>query len=301
MRKSLIPIALFALSLASCDTGVKDSYQTMNYQEYNLITDKNNLDQPAQASVGKYEIKYNISKNVMDVKGSDIIINNQKISFESDTMAIKVTYFKTADDGYVEVWGFSKAGKAGTSVRDLNATFPWTYYSKTTDLTTPDFEVGCFQRFNVSYDLDAGYRVQSFWPSPFFKGNSYASEGTSSHSTKNITYLVQMNFVKNLATAYVYNPEFSVNKPSDYPKVIMIDSIPIKFSHSMFALEASNPKTKIRGKVDNKDVMVESPSFKATDFKMNFLSPDMTDVSISYEIDGKKINFNGSSVLKAGS
>ena len=121
MKKAIFPLAALAIAMASCDTGTKDSYQTIQYPEYNLIIDNQDIDAPAQASYGSYEIKFNYSRNVIDIKSSEIILNNQKYTFESDTMAIRTQTFKTELYGDAFNYVFSKPGSAGvgSSVSNL--------------------------------------------------------------------------------------------------------------------------------------------------------------------------------------
>lgn len=301
MTKKLIPTSLAALALmASCSTGVKDSYQTFAYTEYNLIVDNDDPNQPAQASIGNYEVKYNISRNVMDIKASDIIINNQKYSFETDTMAIHISYFTTLDGKNVDKMSLYKKGNAGGAASDLTANFVYKYLPQTYDLTNPSFQISYSQRLDINYVLNNRYHVQSFWPSCYYTGASIAREGDNSYSTRNTNYIVQIDFEKNLAAAYVYDAEYSVDKPEDYPKVIKMADIPVKFAHDRFYLEAASPKTTVLGKKDGKTDMIESEQFQATDFSMELTSADLTEVSISYNIDGKSVFFRGCCILKGG-
>lgn len=303
MRKSLIPIAALALMMASCDTGVRDSYQTYPFREYNLIVDKDNYEVPAQVSEALYNMKYNISKNVVDINGSNITINNQKSSFETDTMTLKGSYFEMSNGTKVDKLYFSKNSNvvlSGSKVTNLSGKLLYGYVSNTLDPTVTTFTISTQLRLDLSYEIEDRYHVQTFWPSAYFKGRTNVVDGSSSLSVKDTDYFLQINFAKNYADVYIYNPEYMAEQPKDYPELVKIGEVPIIFSHDGFSFKGDSPKTTIPGIVDNKNTMVESDKFKATDFELNYVSPDLTEISISYNIDGKSVSFHGYSVLAPG-
>ncbi len=129
-------------------------------------------------------------------------------------------------------------------------------------------------------------------------GNTIASEGSSSFSTKNGHYLADIDFEKKVARVYVYNAELSPAQDKSLPKVIRFEEIPVVFSHNGFSLRSDAPKTTVLGQKDNTITMVDSVGFAATDFRMDYISSDMNDVSISYKLDGRSVYFQGCSILK---
>ena len=135
MKKAFLPLAALTFALASCD--VHDSTQSIGYPEYNLIIDTQDPDQPAQASYAQYEAKFNFTKNVVDIKGTDIVINNQKYSFETDTMALRTKPF-IVEGGSSYYLCFSKDGQTaiGSSAKNLNGTVVFCYMPNTNLLNT---------------------------------------------------------------------------------------------------------------------------------------------------------------------
>lgn len=302
MKKAIFPLAALALALASCDTGSKDSYQTIQYPEYNLIVDNQDINAPAQASYGSYEMKFNYSKNVVDIKSSDIILNNQKYSFETDTMAIRTQNFKTENYGEAFNYIFSKPGSAGvsSSVSNLNGKLVWCFMPNSTNLLSPTYNVTVGQRLDLSYTLSDHYSVQTFWPSAFYRGLTVSTGDAITHTCKTSDYLTKIDFEKKKASIYIYNAELSADQAPNFPKVIRFEDIPVVFDHSGFVLKSDAPLTTVLGKKDNVVTMVDSVGFAATDFVMEMTSADLNDVVISYKLDGKSVNFRGCSIMKAG-
>lgn len=303
MNKNLIPLAALTLAVASCATDVKDSYQTIPYKEYNLIVDNQDASQPAQVSLATYDLKNNISKGVVDVKCSDIIINNQKLSFETDTMRIYTRSFTITNvegGGSSVNYYFSKRGNAGlgSAASDISGTLVWNLIPSSNNLLNPNYTLTIGQRLDLRYILNDRYSIQTFWPTALFVGNTLAAEGSSSFSTKNGHYLADIDFEKKVARVYIYNAEFSPTQDKSFPKVIRFENIPVVFSHNGFTLRSDAPKTTVLGQKDNTITMVDSVGFAASDFKMDFMSSDLTDVSISYNLDGHSVYFQGSSILK---
>lgn len=297
MNKIILPLAATVLLVASCDPNTKDSYQTLSYPEYNLIIDNQNPDQLAQASYVNYEVKNNISKDVIDIKASDLIINNQKYSFETDTMKLRTKTF-SVEGGTTYNLYFTHPGKTGTSVSDITGTFVY-YYMAPSNLLNPTYEntqVG--QRLDMSYLLNDRYKIQTFWPSAFYKGQTTSFSDEGSHSTKNSDYLALIDFEKNLASVYVYNAELSANQDAKFPKIIRFENIPVKFNHLGFSIESESPKTTVLGRKDDKAAMVDSVGFEAQNFSLVMLSGDLTETQISYTLKGNRVNFHGCSIVK---
>lgn len=293
-------MAATALLLASCDTGTKDSYQTIFYPEYNLIVDNTDASQPAQVSNGNYEVKFNISKNCVDIKASDIIFNNQKYSFETDTMALRQKFFNI-DGSQTYYLTFSKRGSSvvGSPASDLAGTFVYCYYPTNSDnLLNPDFTLRGVERLDLSYTLSDSYKVQTFWPFAFYQGQSVVSSGYNTYSTKESGYLTQIDFEKKTASLYIYNAEFTGDKDKTLPKVIKLEDIPVVFTHEGFSLEAAAPKTTVLGIKDSRPALVDSVGFAATDFSLALTSADLTDVMISYKLLDHQVNFRGCSIVK---
>lgn len=291
-----------AILLAACDSSTKDSYQTITYPEYNLLVDNQDISAAAQASFSNYEVKFNISRNVIDLKASDIIINNQRYSFESDTMSIRTQTFKTEGFGDAFNYIFSKTGPSGhgSGVSNINGKLVWCLMPNGSNILSPNYSVTVGQRLDLSYTLNDRYSVQTFWPAALYKGQTVAMADGMSHSCNNSDYLTQIDFDKKTAAIYVYNAELSANQSPTFPKVIRFEDIPVVFTHEGFSLESAAPKTTVLGKKDNVVTMVDSVGFAATDFSLFMTSADLNDVIISYKLDGKSVNFRGCSILKAG-
>lgn len=302
MKNLILPLAAVALALASCDTGSHDSYQTLSYPEYNLIVDTQDASAPAQASYVAYEVKHNISRNVVDVKANDLVINNQKYSFETDTMDLRTKTFTVEGVGQGYHLYFSKNGNASQngSVSNIYGTFVFCY-SLMSNLLNPVYSqdnVG--QRLDLAYTLNDRYKVQTFWPMARFRGITTSVTDGMSHTTKESDYVTSIDFEKKTAAVYVYNAVLSQDQASSFPKVIRFEDIPVVFTHDGFSLEASAPKTTVLGKKDNAVAMVDSVGFNATDFSLHLTSADLTEAIISYKLGGHNVNFRGCSILKPG-
>lgn len=301
MKKAIFPIVATVFVLASCNPDTRDSYQTLNYPEYNLAIDKQDPSQMAQASYAKYELKNNISRQVVDIKASDIVINNQKYSFETDTMGLRTKSFKV--DGLGDVFNvyFSKSGSAGvgSSASNLNGTLVYCYMPMS-NLLNPVYNVSIAQRLDLNYTLNDRYNIQTFWPSALFRGQTVSYSDGDSHSTKASDYVVNINFEKNTASIYVYNAELSANQAKSFPKVIRFDGVPVVYTHEGFSLQSAAPLTTILGTKDNQVALVDSVGFAATDFSLLLTSPDLTEATINYKLDGHNVSFHGCSILKPG-
>ena len=302
MKRIIFTFAIVAMIVSACGD-LKDSTQTFYYNECNLIVDTEDESQTAQASTAVYQVLNNLSKGVADVTCSDIIINNQRYSLQTDTMVIHEKTFKVSnvdDAGYAANYWFAKSGNvsAGSSASNLMGEIVWCLKSNNANLISPNYQLEVAQRLNVNYNINGHYRVQSFSRDAFYVGNSIASSGSSSFSSKKIDYRAILDLEKKVGVVYVYNPEFSDSQDNSFPKVIRIEDIPMVFSSVGFTLDAAAPKTTVLGIKNNIITMIDSVDFKATDFRLDFASPDMTEVSISYKINGKNIFFSGSSILK---
>lgn len=302
MKKALLSLAAMTMLLASCDTSTKDSYQTISYPEYNLIVDNQDPTAPAQASYGGYSIKFNLSKNCIDLTATDIIVNNQKYSFETDTMNLLTRSFQSELAGNTFNYLFSKKGIAGTGspASNISGKLVWNLMPNSSNILSPNYSLTFGQRLDLSYTLNDRYNVQTFWPAALYKGMTTSIASGISHTCQNSDYLTQIDFDKKTASVYVYNAVLSADQAPNFPKVIRFENIPVVFTHEGFSLESAAPKTTVLGKKDNVVTMVDSVGFAATDFFLNLTSSDLNDVMISYKLDGKSVSFRGCSILKAG-
>ncbi len=304
MKRIIFPMAVAAIMLASCSTETKDSYQTVPFPECNLIIDNYDMSQPAQVSVAAYNVKFNFTKSCIDISTSDIIINNKNYSFETDTMAIVNKPFSFTYEGKDETgmkMTFAKNGPAGagSAASNLSGSFTVCFY-RTGDLLSPSYTVQGPDRLDLSYTLNDRYRVQTFWPTALYRGQTVVTSGSNTFSTRGSDYLSVIDFEKKTASLYVYNAEFAADAEKPLPKVILLEDIPVIFSHDGFYLQSDSPKTKVLGKNNNAAAMVDSVGFAATDFSMYMTSSDLADVDISYKLDGKNVNFRGTCTLKTG-
>ncbi len=303
MKKLFYPIAALAL-LASCNPTSKDSYQTIPFPESNLIVDTQNASELAQVSDAVYSFKQNFSYNTIELSTSNLSVNNMTQSFETDTMGIRYEEFFYNENGTEQKaykWAFSKKGSASAngSVTNLKGSLI-TCYFKSTAADDPNYELGYFQRLDLSYTLHDRYKVQTFWPTALYKGTTIATDDAESFSSRKADYVSVIDFSKKVGTIYLYNAEFSADPEKELPKVIAFEDIPIVFSHEGFSLQAAAPKTRVLGKNDNKTELIESEEYAATDFSFVLTSSDLTDAAISFKLDGKSVNFRGSSTLKSG-
>ena len=292
IKRLLLPMIALGVMAVSCDVNDKDSYQTIRYGDYNLVVDLDNPDQPAQATSGSYEVKYVFNKLTADVKTSDLIINNQKASFETDTMRY---------GGNETQILFSKLGiadKSGT-VKDLSATVDngYKFYSVNTDGSEPKFYYD--QRLVMRYTYNDRYSVRTFCSESSYFGESTVYDDVESCNTKESPYRINIDFSKNLATIVVYSPKFSENQ-KDVINVIQIEEVPVKFTHDSYFLAADAPKTKVLKVESGKAELVESDDYKVTNLSVRY-NTNLTEATVTYNIAGKSVYFQGSSVYKKSS
>lgn len=320
IKKLILPMAIFAIGMTSCDVGEnKNTYNVEFNGIYNLIVDESNENALAQATQSDYTFNEDYNKSTIEIKATDIIINNLKYSFESDTLALKPKYFgdKVSYKGFSRVANISKGGAAVTNFDGFFAAYYLPInssygYLSTSDLFLPDFKFaytissansyGDIQYFFpvLNYTMNNSYRVASFMPTACFVGESMVSGEGSSVYSKDTGYQVYLDFAKKEASILVLGLNLGENSGSDVPKVVRIENIPIKMTHYSFELDAESPKTTIPGKnSEGKSEFIASSNYNVSDFKLAFMSPaDLTDIAISYNIAGRNVNFYGSSILK---
>lgn len=302
MKRLFLPFAALAIMAASCDTETKDSYSTINFGECNLITSLDDESQTAQISSSVYTMRLNWTKYCVNLSTSDLVVNNQKISFETDTMALKTYYLVSeANEGnYIENGIFSSKTNIGTGaeITNLDATFtPGNYVYNS--IYVPGVEtMSSYQgyRLVMGYDLNSRYHVQTFWPICCYMGQSYVV-GAETFSTLNTSYRVELNTEKNTARVIIYNPQFT-SSDNEVPKAIVADEIPIKYSTKAYYLEADAPQTTVLGSKDGVVALVDTDKYNVTDFSFTLESADLTEAVITYKIDGYRVTFSGVSIVK---
>ncbi len=303
MKRLFLPLAAGLLLAASCSTNTNDSRYSNTYFDYNLIIDNDNPDAAAQASYSGYDVTLYYTSGAVEVKGNDLIVNNQKYSFETDTMACGSYYFKALIDGVETSIGqttFSKKGLVGTGaqVTNLKGAMIGMFAPATSDSLSSSFNIRLVERLDLNYTLANRYEVQTFWPSSLYLGQTYAySTDGGSLSTRNTRYMVNVNFAQNKANVFIYNPELS-SADNNLPKVIRIGDVPVRFNHDSYYLEADAPKTTVLGKRNNVPALVDSVGFQVENFSLRLISQDLTEAEISYKLQGKSVTFVGNCVPK---
>lgn len=310
MKKILLPLAALAILAAGCDTGTKDSYSTVNFYEYSLVTDKTNTETPAQVSATGYGVKLNWSKNTAELTTYDLTINNQKHSFETSPMPLNMGYLvQEGGSGMIDYGQFASTSNVATSgsVTNLSAGFGYvSYYYSGVYIPGIETATSTRMRLMIGYDYDDRYHVQSFWPECFYAGNtSTVSEGIS-HSATATLWRVNIDFTKNLAKCVIYNLQMKADDTTT-PKAIVVDEIPVHFTNMDYYLQAAAPKTQV---LTSKSELVsaeqyaadnEGRDYQASDFALYITSPDLTRASISVKIGGNQINFSGASTIQISS
>lgn len=306
MKRLFLPFAALAMLATSCDVGTNDSSSTIYFSECNLISNLVDQTQPAQISSSIYTTICYWSKNCVEFSTTDLVINNQKISFETDTMALK-TYYLVSEDkqSSIEngVFGSKTNVGMGAEITNLDAMYtPGSYV--TNSVFIPGIEsLPSFMgyRLVMGYDLNSQYHVQTFWPTSCYIGTSHVV-GSETFSTMTTSYRVDLYPSKNTAKVIIYNPQFS-SSDKDVPQAIVIDEVPIKFSNKSYSLVAESPKTQVLGskKDDNGNnviALVDTDKYNVTDFSFAISSEDLTEATITYRIDGNRVTFSGCSIIK---
>lgn len=302
MKKFLLPVAAVALLASSCSTDSNGSFQSATYYDFNLIIDNENPAAEAQVSYGSYGLTVYYEKGGVEIKCSDLIINNQKFSFETDTMAYRADYFKADMNGEQISMGetvFSKVGQTGvgSAASDLKGALTGMYVPSTTDTLATSFNVELAERLDLQYTLSNRYRIKTFWNTSLYVGRTYAADSQGSLSTKAPKYVVTLNFNKKLATVFVYNSELTVDDTT-LPKVIRIGDIPVLFTHDSYYLEAAKPKTTVLSYKNRVPVLIDSVGFQVENFSLRLTPDNLSEANINYRLKGKSVDFIGNSMPK---
>lgn len=298
MRKSTLTLIAAVTLLASCDTTTKDNAMSIQFEEYNLIVSENSQD-PATASPCVYKLDFNLTKGAVSVSTENLTFANISHAFETDTMTCHVGWYRDVEGIYYEKGQFSSLQNIGigTSITNLDGS----YTSAANYVTTPvpGFVTpqGAALRLLLGYTYNDTYRIRTFWPECFYKGNTIiTSDGGEEFSTTNTVYRISMNMEKMTAQCVIYSPEHTISD-TEAPTAILLSEIPVVFDHSSYHLEASEPKTHVLAAGGS--AFEESDSWKASDFRLEITSSDLTMALISYRISGRDIRFTGSSVATA--
>lgn len=319
IKKIFFPIITLALCLTACDAGKNQNTQTFTYSNItNLIADTSNPESLAQATVANYIVTEDYDNGSIELSASDIIVNNQKYSFESDTLMLKPKYFGN-DISYKAFSRIGNISKGGSTASNMDGFFAAYYipvnagYSSltTSDLLSQNYKfnytissVGSYSNNSyffplLDYVLNDTYRITTFMPVSCYVGSSYITDGHNGLNTKDTGYQVVLDFSKKEATVYVLGVELLADEDSETPKTIRLDNIPIVMTHDRYRLEAASPKTTVPGKTSDGTMgFVESADYQVTDFSLSVASQDLTEVIISYKVAGKTVTFEGCSILK---
>lgn len=311
MKKILIPLAALALTVTSCDTSSKDSYSTMQFYEYSLVSDRSNPSVPAQVSSTIYSVKLNWTQNTAELTTSDLSISNQKRSFETEPMSLNMGYLvQEGSSNYIDYGSFSSLTNVGigSTVSNLSAGFGYLSYLYN-GVYVPGFDTATSantrMRLVMGYDLNDQYHVQTFWPECFYGGTTNVTHEGSTYGTPQTIYRIQLDFEKNTAKCVIYNPMFSA-EDKDMPRAIVLEEIPILFSNTDYYLSAESPKTQI---LNDKNTLVSAEEYNAeksvnlaaTNFSLYLTSVDLTRASISCKLGDNLVNFAGASAVQVSS
>lgn len=318
-KKIFFPLAILAFCMSSCDVGENNSNNSVSFSNiYNMIVDANNPEAVAQATQSDYSINEDYLHNTMDIMASNIVINNQKYSFESDTLAIKPKYFGK-DISYKSISRIGNISKGGATVTNFEGYLAAYFipvnsnYSSlsTSDLFSPDFKFSYTVSASSSYaenwyffpifdyKINDSYNVTTFMPTACYVGQSYVQNNDNTLSTQKTGYQVVLDFTKKEATIFILGVDLNPISSTDVPKVIKLEKIPITMTHYNYTLKAEAPKTSVPGKTsDNKSDFIESGEYQVTDFSLDVTSKDLTEVSISYKVADNTVTFHGCCILK---
>lgn len=308
MKKILLPLAAVALSLASCDTSSKDSTMTANFIEYSLVSDRTNPSAEAQVSSTGYKLLMNLTQNTAEISTTDLTINNQKYSFDTEPMPLNMGYLvQEGTSNYVDYGKFSSLTNVGqgATITNLSASFGGVSFIYN-GVYVPGFETVTSSRLRLmmGYDFNDQYHVQTFWPECFYAGTTTATMDGATFSTQNTLFRVQIDFTKTpaIAKCVIYNPQFAADN-TNLPKAVVVEEIPVRFTNTDYYLNGENPKTQV---LNEKQKLVSPEEYSAekeidmtvTDFALYLTSTDLTRASISLKMAGRTINFSGSSTIQ---
>lgn len=301
-RLFLLPVAA-GLFFSSCDTNTKDSTAVQPFGEYNLIVSENTQD-PASVSSNVYNLSFNLTKGAVAVSTEDLVFANTKHSFETDTIPYSVYVYKDQDGNYFDQGKFSRAGNSAKpnspSITRLSAMFTGACHYVTTPVpgfVTPN---GVATRLILDYTYNDSYRIRTFWPECFYRGTTTVTgEGGHFFSTTSTVYRIVMDMEKLTAQCVIYSPEYAVSSgaatDTSTPTAILLSEIPVKFTHDLYYLEASAPKTQILK--SGSTSWAESDAWKASDFRFDITSTDLTQGVLKYKIGDWSILSSGSSIV----
>lgn len=312
-KKTILTLGVTALCLSSCNIGTNNNSEKITFNGiYNFIVDVHNPEALAQASQSDYAFNEDYAKSTMDITASDIIINNQKYSFETSPMELKpktvgkdVSYKGFSGTGNISSGGSTVSNFEGYmaayyvlssnsgNILDANYKFDYT-------ISAPSTYMGNSYFFPMmEYDLNDSYHIKTIMPMSCYVGKSNVSSGNEPFSTDKTGYVVAIDFAKNVATVFGLGLEMTAEEVKDAPKVFKLENIPVKIGHTDYSIDEAAPSTKIPGTTsDDKQDFVTSQDYQVTDFSLRLTSADMTEVAISYKIAGKTVYFTGCSILK---
>ncbi len=306
LRKFILPSLALTLLATSCDFGNKDSYYTVPFNVYNVITDMHSASDPVQFTPSTYTLKHNVTKDVISLDASNISIGGQKISFETNEMKYTLDNFKLPDaeagsDSYKANWTFggSEVSASGATLGYFNGKINWYYIPGTSNQLNPYFKVTTAQGLNLSYQLNDRYMVQTINPYMYYTGSTTEiQDGKITNVTDKFHYFLELNFISKEATVYVYNRVYNNDNKIVNPQMLSIQGVKFVTSHSGFSLADASPKTKVRlvDEQGKESDLVENAAYQVTDFSLTFMSTDFTQAHIAFKLAGKDVSFQGTCV-----
>lgn len=304
-KKLMLHSVALLLLATSCDLGNKDSYYTVPFNVYNVITDTHSAEDHVQFSPSTYSLKHNVTKDVISIDVVNLAISGQKVSFETDQMTYKLDNFKLPDaeggsESYKSNWTFggSDVTASGATLGYFNGKINWYYIPGTSNQLNPYFKITTAQGLNLSYQLNDRYMVQTINPYMYYTGSTSVSENGNMQGTGKFDYFLEFNFINKEATVYVYNRIYDGNNKITNPQMLCIQGVKFVTNHNGFLLADPSPKTKVRlmDEQGKESDLVENASYQVTDFSLNFMSTDYTQAHITFKMGGKMYTFQGTCI-----
>ena len=236
-KKSLLGMGIVAaLPLLSSCTGEDKFQQTVPFNATTLNVITNVADGTTTVSPGRYAFSLTMTNT-----GQSGIINASNIQTNPDAPLSFTTEEKSyTGDTYMAYF----QNVTSSSINLVNANFLLTgYYYRPSQFNIDAEFPGYGDVVLASYSIGESYKVRTFQPETFYKGNtvtSYPYMGQQqNYATDKIYYRLSLDHESNQATIYIYNAKFS-DSPEPVKEQIVLEDLPVSSNGGEITVTGSN-------------------------------------------------------------
>lgn len=273
----LLGFVTLTLGLTSCLSDNSTETTKFTVMPVNLITYM--ADGSTNVAMGSYVFDINISDQNGSVAASNLVIDNQSLSFTASDL-------KYASSGYDLLFKNFTTTTTGSMTYNVDNTnflaTPLYYYPGMFGINSPYNPNTSFSfpyYLAASYRVDGNYVVKTIAPNTFYKGNTrvtYTNLGSmESYQNEDMLYGLILNIQNKTATIVIYNAMFS----SDFMKRnITVSNLPVDFTNGTINVRATNVTS------EDNSCTFQNISFMSSsaDLTMGTVNFDMTDNVTTY-------------------